>query len=177
MAEAMRAILIGALLMAVAAVPVQAKGKRYRHPVGFQIQLPDRWTAEPAPAGATIQPPDAKVDPGREDNPEVYWLMAPEVEGTTEQEYVQGVREDLKGSRIAVERDGDLEGFSEAGRPGVIYTFDFVHPTDKKEYRIRIFAMQHNGKTLLLIAKGQRAKVEARDKVLREVARSIEWKK
>jgi hypothetical protein len=164
------------LTAAIAAFPVMAKGKRYRHALGFQIELPDKWVAEPASTGATLQPPEARVDPNREDNPEVYWVSAPHVEGATEQSYVEGIRDGFKRSGIEVAREGDLEGFSTPGRPGVIYTFDFVHPADKKEYRIRIYAMQHNGKTLLFIAKGQRSRLEARDKVLRDLARSLEWK-
>ncbi len=173
----MRLVLTGILLIAIVAAPAPAKGKKYRHALGFQIELPDKWTAEPAPRGATIQPPDAKVDPDREDNPEVYWVWAPEAEGETEQAYVQGVRENFKSSRIEVDRGGDLEPFSSPGRPGVIYTFDFMHPVDMKEYRIRIYAMQRGGKSLLLIAKGQRGKVAAREKWLRGIAQSIEWKK
>jgi len=57
----------------------------------------------------------------------------------------------------------------------VIYTFDFTHPERNAPYRIRVFAMQHKGRPLLLVATGQRERLMARDAVLREIARSIEW--
>ncbi|MEZ5403520.1 MAG: hypothetical protein R2729_27825 [Bryobacteraceae bacterium] len=172
----MRPLLAGAVLAIVCTVPAAAKGKKYRHPLGFQIELPEKWVAEPSPAGATLHPPGAKVNPDREDNAEVYWFWAPSAEKSSENDYVRDLRENLKASNVEVERGGDLEGFSSPGRPGVIYTFDFTNPADKKDYRIRVFAMQRNGKTLLLIAKGRRDRVEARDKLLREMAMTLEWK-
>jgi hypothetical protein len=132
-------------MVGLAAAPAEARGKRYRHALGFQLELPDKWIAEPAASGATLEPPDAKVDPQREDNPEVYWVWAPEAEGGSEQEYVKTIRSNFKEAGIEVERGGDLEGFSTPGHPGVIYTFDFEHPKDGKQYRMRIYAMQHNG--------------------------------
>jgi hypothetical protein len=165
------AIVFGLLL---AAGQAEAK-KKYKHPLGFKVDLPDGWTAETAELGATIAPAGVKVDPGREDNPEVYSLWAVEAEQTSEQEYIQSLRERLKNSRINVDRGGDLEGFSTPGRAGVIYTFDFIHPERKSPYRVRVFAMQRKGKSLLLVATGQREKLAVRDNALRAIARSIDW--
>jgi len=159
----------------VCLVPHAQAKKKYKHALGFRVDLPDGWTAEEAPSGATLSPPGVRIDPGREDNPEVYSLWVAEQDDSTEESYVKSLRERFKQSRIEVDRGGDIEAFSSPGRPGVIYTFDFVHPERKGNYRIRVFAVQHRGKPLLLIATGQREKLAARDGALREIARSVTW--
>lgn len=152
------------------------KGKKVRHPqIGFRINLPDHWKSEPAEMGMTLLPPGVVVNPQREDNPEVYSAWAIEWDHITEEEYIKSLRERFKRSNTKLEREGDVEAFSTPGRPGVIYTFDFIHPDHKSPYRIRVYAMQHKGRPLLLVATGQRDKLAARDAVLREIARSVEW--
>ena len=76
---------------------------------------------------------------------------------------------------MKVDREGDLEQFSQQSRPGVIYTFDFIHPERKTPYRIRVFAFRHKGRPLMLVATGQRDKLAARDNVLREIVKNTEW--
>jgi len=154
--------------------PALAK-KRYRHSLGFRVDLPDGWNTEEAKSGATLLPPGVKVDPNREDNAEIYTLWSAEMDGSNEQDHVKSLRERFKASGMVVDRGGDIEAFSSPGRPGVIYTFDFLHPQRKLPYRIRVFAMQHKGKPLLLIAQGVREKVAARDGALRGIAKSLEW--
>lgn len=167
--------MLAVALMLVSLVSVAEAKKKYKHALGFRVDLPDGWTAETADLGATLFPPGVRVDPNHETNPEVYSVWAVEADKTTEQEYIQSLRDRLKATRAEVERGGDLEAFSAPGRPGVIYTFDFMHPERKLAYRIRVFAIQHKGKPLLLIATGHREKVAARDNALRMIARSIEW--
>jgi hypothetical protein len=153
-----------------------AKGKRVRHPsLGFRVFVPDGWQAEPAEMGMTLSPPGATIDPKREDNPEVYSIWSVEADKTSEEEYIKSLRERFKQSNLKVDREGDLEPFSTTGRPGVIYTFDFIHPERKTPYRIRVFAFHHKGRPLLLVATGQRERLAARDPVLREIARGTEW--
>ena len=168
-----------AALLALAAfalvAPAAIKGKRVKHVLGFRAFVPNGWTAEPAELGMTLSPPGARIDPDREDNPEVYSLWSVEADHTSEEEYIKSLRERFKQTGLKVEREGDLENFSSPGRPGVIYTFDFVHPELKKPYRIRIFAFRHKGRPLLLVATGQRERLEARDAFLREIARQSEW--
>ena len=116
------------------------------------------------------------IDPKREDNPEVYSVWSVEADKTSEEEYIKSLRERFKQSGLKVEREGDLETFlGPQGGPGVIYTFDFIHPERKTSYRIRVFAIQHKGRPLLLVATGQRERLVARDAVLREIARGAEW--
>lgn len=86
------------------------------------------------------------------------------------------MRADLKRSKIVPDRGGDLENFSQPGLGGVVYTFDFVHPRQRAAYRIRVYAMSARGRLLFLVASGHRARIEAKDRVLREVARSITWR-
>ncbi len=152
-----------------------AKGKKVKHPLGFRVFVPDGWQAEPAEVGMTLSPPGGLIDPKREDNPEVYSVWSVEADKTSEEEYIKSLRERFKQSGLKVEREGDLETFSAPGRPGVIYTFDFIHPERKTPYRIRVFAFHHKGRPLLLVATGQRERLVARDAVLREIARGSEW--
>jgi hypothetical protein len=173
----MRRTLFAFLITVLVCAPgLEARGKKYRHPLGVQIEIPSKWRAEPAAEGATLLPPGVKVDPQSEDNPEVYWLWIPEASGETEQQYVAGLKESFRQARIEVEREGDLEAFSSPGRPGVIYTFDFVHPVHQQACRVRVFAVQHNRRAALLIAKGRRDRLQARDAELREIARTVEWR-
>lgn len=170
------ALLIVLAALAAAPPPAWAKGKKVRHPqIGFRLNLPDHWKFEPAEMGMTLLPPGVTVDPKREDNPEVYSAWAIEWDHITEEEYIKSLRERFKHSNTKLEREGDVEAFSTPGRPGVIYTFDFLHPEHKGPYRIRVYAMQHKGRPLLLVATGQRDKLAARDALLREIARSVEW--
>lgn len=151
------------------------KGKRVKHPLGFRAFVPDGWTAEESELGMTLSAPGSPIDPKREDNPEVYSLWAVESDQTTEEQYILALRERFKQNGVSVDRQGDIEAFSQPGRPGVIYTFDFVHPDRKMPYRIRVFAFRHKGRPLLLVATGLRERLAARDKVLRDIARETEW--
>ena len=151
------------------------KGKRVKHPLGFRAFVPNGWQAEAAEVGMTLSPPGAAIDNKREDNPEVYSIRSPEADKTSEEEYIKSVRERFKQTGMKVDREGDLEAFSAPSRPGVIYTFDFIHPEHKTPYRMRIFAFRHKGRPLLLVATGQRERLAARDAVLREIARHSEW--
>lgn len=151
------------------------KGKRVKHPLGFRAFVPDGWTAEPAEVGMTLSPPGAVIDPKREDNPEVYSLWSIEADQISEEEYIKSVRERFKQSGVVVERGGDIESFSQPSRPGVIYTFDFIHPDRKLPYRIRVYAFRHKGRPLLLVATGQRERLAARDAALREIVKQTEW--
>ena len=154
-----------------------AKGKKTAHPAGFSFELPDKWKWEFAERGGVLLPPGVIVDPEKEDNPEIYSFRLPASESNAaERNYVDDLKAELKGSKISPDRGGDIENFSEPGLGGVIYTFDFLHPRQKVPYRIRVFAMSAKGKLLFLIANGHRAKIETRDRVLREIARSIAWR-
>lgn len=165
-----------ALLLFALAPPAAARGKRHEHPkLHFRVQLPEGWKSEPAEVGMTISPPGIVIDPKREDNPEVYSVWAIEYDQVTEEEYIKSLRERFKQTGVKLDREGDLETFSSPGRPGVIYTFDFIHPERKTPFRIRVFAIQHKGKPLLLVANGELEKLASRDRVLREIARSFEW--
>ncbi len=169
-----RSILVFALLAAVTA-PAAIKGKRVKHPLGFRAFVPDGWTAENAETGMTLSPPGLPIDPKREDNPEVYSLWSVEADKTSEEEYIKSTRERFKQSGVKVDREGDLENFSQPSHPGIVYTFDFIHPERKTPYRIRVFAFRHKGRPLLLIATGQRERLAARDSVLREIVRNSDW--
>lgn len=164
-----------ALALAGFAAQAAVKGKHVKHPLGFRAFLPNGWQAEPAEVGMTLSPPGATIDNKREDNPEVYSLWSVEADKTSEEEYIKSVRERFKQTGMKVDREGDLETFSSPSRPGVIYTFDFIHPEHKTPYRIRVYAFRHKGRPLLLVATGQRERLAARDSVLREIARQSEW--
>jgi hypothetical protein len=153
-----------------------AKGKRTRHPVGFTFELPEKWRWEEAADGGVLLPQGVVVDPDKEDNPEVYSINGSYREATSERQYIEGLKADFKAANIAIDRGGDLENFTVPGSGGVIYTFDFTHPKHKVPYRMRVFAMTPKGRVMLLIASGHRQKLEQRDKLLREVARSLDWK-
>ena len=169
----LRFVLLFLLVLCAAAV---AKGKRTRHPLGFTFELPEKWRWEAADDGGVLLPQGVVVDPDKEDNPEVYSISGTHRELSSERQYISGVKANLKESGVEIDRGGDLENFSMPGLGGVIYTFDFVHPKHKVPYRIRVFAMTPKGRVMLLIASGHRQRVEQRDKPLREIARSLDWK-
>ena len=152
-----------------------AKGKKMKHEAGFLFELPDKWKWEDASAGGVLLPPGVAVDPDREDNQEVYSIHA-QRGVSSERAYVERIRADLKGAKIEIDRGGDLENFSAPGRPGIVYTFDFAHPKLQTPHRVRIFAMTPKGSLIVLQATGLRQKLEQRDRLLREVARSLDWK-
>lgn len=166
-------------LLLLAAPAFGAAKKKYKHPLGFRLELPDGWTTENATVGVTLSPPGTQISNEREDNPEVYTVWSCQDDGSSEQDYIAGLRARFKNAKIAVDRSGDVEQFAiprkNGGISGMIYTFDFVHPERKAPYRIRAFAMQVRGRTLILIGQGQRDKIVARDKTMREIASSIDW--
>lgn len=167
------------LLLLLAAAPLAFAKKRVKHPLGFRVDLPDGWTSENSKVGLILLPPGVKLDPDREDNPEVYTVWSAQDDQSSEQDYVEGIRARFRNSRIAVEREGDIERFAlprkNEGISGVIYTFDFIHPERKAAYRLRAFAMTTRGRQLILIAQGLRDKVASRDRALREIAASLYW--
>jgi hypothetical protein len=151
----------------------QAKGKRQRHPGGFSFELPDGWRVENGRQGAMLAPPGSAVDPEREDNPEVYTVW-PSQDGTSpaDDQFVDEYRRSLLGQGATLENDGRKESF---GRYGSIFTFDFVHPDRKTPFRVRIFRMQAKGRPIALIATGLRTRLAARERVLREIAASLDY--
>lgn len=169
-----------AIVLLVALAPAALARKKYKHrKLGFTFELPDGWTAEDAEVGVTIMPPGVTISPDREDNAEIYTVWSPQDDQTSEQDYIEGVRARFRASKIAVDREGDIERFAlprkKDGISGVIYTFDFIHPDRKAPYRLRAFAMTTRGRQLILVAQGLRDKVSARDAILRQIAASIYW--
>jgi hypothetical protein len=159
--------------LAPAGSAVWAADKRHRHPEGFSFQAPNNWKVENGEGGALLIPRGVTVDPGREDNPEVYTVRPSPADAVGfEKEMVAGVRESLAGQGVRLEQDSRPELF---GRNGSIYTFDFVHPARKAAFRIRVFAMRVKGRVIALIASGLRDRVASRDKALREVAASLDY--
>ena len=170
-----RSCFVAAVLVPVLMLAAVTKPKRYKHPLGFSFELPAGWNVEDAAVGSTLLPPGVKVDPNREDNAEVYAVWSVEDDQSTEKDYIEGLRQGFRKSSIKIDREGDLEVFSSPGKPGVIYTFDFVHPKRNIACRIRVFSVTAKGKPILLVATGEREKLAQRDRLLREVARSFEW--
>ncbi|MBM3735764.1 MAG: hypothetical protein FJW39_08250 [Acidobacteria bacterium] len=165
-----------ATIMILLCAAAAAKGKKMRHPVGFSFELPDKWKWEQASDGGVLLPPGVVVDPDKEDNPEVYSINGSYRDTHSERAYIDGLKADFKASKIEIDRGGDLESITSPGLAGVVYTFDYTHPRHQAPYRMRVFAMTPGGKLLMLIASGQRAKLDSRDKPLREVAKSLAWK-
>jgi hypothetical protein len=165
------------LLLAGVFVPSLWAKRRYQHKVlKFKVETPDGWNFEEAEVGVTLTPPGVKIDPEREDNPEVYTVWSPVDDRTTEQDYIATLRFQFRSGNVVLERGGDIEKFPISKRaPGVIYTFDFDHPERKMPYRIRVFAVQTKIRPLLLIAQGQRARIVARDRSLRDIAAALDW--
>lgn len=167
------------LLLSLAAAPLAFAKKRVKHSLGFRVDLPDGWTSENVKVGLMLLPPGVTLDPDREDNPEVYTVWSAQDDQSSEQDYIEGVRARFRASKIAVEREGDIERFAlprkSDGISGVIYTFDFIHPERKAAYRLRAFAMTTRGRQLILIAQGLRDKIASRDRALRDIAASLYW--
>ena len=167
------------ILLVLAAAPVLHAKKKYKHKLGFTVELPDGWTTEDAEVGVTLLPPGVTVSPEREDNPEIYTVWSPQDDQTSEQDYIEGVRTRFRSSKTPIDRGGDIERFAvprkKDGISGVIYTFDFIHPERKGPYRLRAFAMTTRGRQLILIAQGVRDKVNSRDAILRQIAASLFW--
>ena len=149
------------------------KGKRHLHPAGFSFELPSGWTAENGQQVAMLVPKGVQVDPGREDNPEVYtvWGAAPG-SAAGDAEFIGGLRENFLAQGIKLDQDGRPEAF---GRTGSIYTFDFLHPARKAPFRVRIYSMKAKGRPIALIATGLRDRIAARDKPLREIAATLDY--
>jgi hypothetical protein len=164
------------VLVALALVmPVEAAGpknKRQRHAAGYSFELPDGWTFEAGSRAVVVLPKGVKVDPDREDNPEVYTIWPGGQGEQADGEFVAGFRERLAAQGAAVDPAARPEAF---GRFGTIHTFDFVHPARKVPFRVRIFSMQAKGKTIALVASGLKEKVASRDRTLREIAASLDY--
>ena len=168
-----RLALLAATAILLAPSVATSKGKRHLHPAGFSFELPDGWTAENGQQVAMVVPKGVRVDPGREDNPEIYtvWGTAPGA-ATDDAEFISGLRENFLAQGIKLDLDGRPEAF---GRNGSIYTFDFVHPARKAPFRVRIFSLKAKGRTIALIATGLRDRVISRDKPLRELAATLDY--
>ena len=166
-----RALAITLLLASLCLPSIEAKGKRYNHPAGFSFELPDKWTVENGEDSAMLLPPGVKVDPARENNPEVYTVnMSPANAPKEAAESVQDLRSSIEGSGITL--DDKQETFT---KYGVIYIFDFLHPRTKAPLRVVSFVITAKGRSIVLFARGDRAKIQARDKTLREIAATLDY--
>jgi hypothetical protein len=161
------------VVLAVSPAPLAAKDKRHRHPAGFSFEPPNGWTVENGEDAALLVPKGAKVDPDREDNPEIY-TVRPSGEGAAggEKALVAEMRETLVSQGVKLTEEPRPEAF---GKRGSIYTLDFVHPARKAAFRVRVYSMQSKGRTIALIATGLRERVASRDKALRDVAASLDY--
>jgi len=158
----------GLILVVVLAATVLAKP--VRNPAGFKFEIPENWTVENGNGASVLLPPKVKVDPMREDNPEVYTVYG-HVEG---EDIADMTRQSLKANGITA------EGVTEPYRPlpnrtGTAYLLDFKHPDRPGEVRLRIWTLFIGGKRLTLVAIGQKEKVIAREWQLRTVAKSMDF--
>ena len=160
------------LVFALLCLPIiEAKGKRYNHPGGFSFELPDKWTVEADGDSVMLLPPGVKVDPGRENNPEVYVVvMSPPGAPREAADSVQTLRASIENSGL--KPDSTQETFSKSG---VIHTIDFLHPRTKAPLRIVSFVITAKGRSILLSARGDRARIQSRDKSLRGVAATLDY--
>ncbi|MBK5290159.1 MAG: hypothetical protein JJE04_00505 [Acidobacteriia bacterium] len=156
-------------------VALLAKGKKYQHPSGFSFELPGGWTAEMGAVAAALIPPGGKLDPNREDNPEVYTIWP--AEAGSDEDLVAATRQSLERSGAKPEGGGVNQPFKAPGRAGTSHTMDFQHPERKVAYRIRIFSLHVKGRRIALLATGHRDKLVAREKDLQEIARSMDYAK
>ena len=164
------------LLALSAALPaLLAKGKRYQHPSGFSFELPPGWTAEIGAMAVAVIPPGGKLDPNREDNPEVYTIWP--AESGADEDLVQATRENLERTGAKPEGGGVNVGFKSPAGAGTSHTMDFTHPERKVAYRVRIISLSIKGRRIALLATGHRDKLVAREKDLQEIARSIDYAK
>jgi hypothetical protein len=158
-----------ALAVLLAGGALMAKGKKHGHAAGFSCELPEGWRAENGPHAIALLPPGVKVDPGKEDNPEVYTIWASQGEGG--QDLVSATRINLE--RGGVKAESKDEVFPVKDKPGTSHTFDFTHPERKVAYRIRIFSLRVGGWRLTLMANGLRERIAAREGPMKEIARSL----
>ena len=158
-----------------AAPPKPAAAGVHRHPNGFTFRLPAGWKAEDGPDESLVLPPGVRVDPNREDNPEI--LVIQSHPGTVNPEDVplaDDIRQGLANTGLGLEKSEEKGSFSAQGRQAVHFTWEFKNPSDNVIYRVRLYAVKTGGDVVTLLARGQRARMEARDKALLELATTLD---
>ncbi len=163
------------LLLLLLATPVFGQ-RAYKHPVsGFTLRLPPGWTAESGPVQSLLLPPGVKVDPDREDNPEIYLVeIHPGVVNPEDESLVVDIRAGILEDGIGLEQAEEKGTFIVPGGLGVTYTWEFRNPRNNIMYRMRLYAVKTKGHVVTLLAQGERGKMDARDKLLQQVATTLD---
>lgn len=157
------------ILLLVALTPLLAKS--FKHASGFKFELPNGWTVENGPNAAVLLPAGVKLDPAREDNPEVYTVY-----GEQEEPAVAALKDNLANMGVKVEM-GKPEVLRQTQRIGSINTYDFIHPQKKIQMRVLMYEITVKGRHITLVAMGVRDRVSAREKELRSIALSLDYDK
>lgn len=182
MVDSMKGVVCGALLSLLvwnADLPAQRRAAPpapHKHPVsGFTLRLPPGWTAEDGPVQTLVLPPGVKVDPEREDNPEIYVVeIHPGITDPEDEALVKDVRDRFVYSGIGLEQSEEKTTFVTPGGLGVSYMWEFKNPRNNIIYRARLYAVKTKGHVVTLMAQGERGKMGPREKQLLQIATTLD---
>ena len=147
----------------------------HKHPAGFTFRLPTGWKAEDGPEQSLVLPPGVTVDPNREDNPEILVIQShPGVANPEDAPPAEDIRQGFVNTGLGLEKSEEKGSFDAQGRPGIHFTWDFKNPSDNVIYRVRLYAVRTRGDVVTLLARGHRARMEAREKALVQLAGTME---
>src|ERR1051325_3734673 len=115
-----RSSLIAAVFVTLAtslAAQVPAVSQIHKHESGLRLRVPPNWAVQDDEQGMILLPPGVTYDPGREQNPEVYFAATdPGFKASEERKFVEEVSHGFVGSGTVVIRSGERQVFTAGSR-------------------------------------------------------------
>jgi hypothetical protein len=149
---------------APAALPI------HKHESGLRLRVPPNWTVQDDEQGMILLPPGVTYDPGREQNPEVYFAATdPGFKASEERKFVEEVSRGFVGSGAVMLRSGERQAFTAGPRSGAAYTWEMRDPKSASNLVLRIFVASEGERAFVLVALGDADRVRTREAALRQI--------
>ena len=158
-----------------AAADAPAKGKLYRHAIGFSFWHPESWAVKEVEGGLQLTPPDAVVKDGAP--AEVYFVTGESVadEGiqrADDPRVAEYLDTQVRGVAPALQRVGGAEAVGMANGQGVAINWEAKSP-DGSVVRARALVSIIKRHGVALIGLGLKERLDAREAVLRQMFASF----
>lgn len=144
-------------------------GKEYVHPSGGKFKYPADWKLDELDGALKLTPPDAQEG-------EAYLVLAEQAQGATDPgtpEILAYLDSQVQAQLPFMKRTGQPEKATAGAGKGVMLIWD--GKSADKEIRVRAYVTILKGYGVALVAAGPKDRIDAKDKILREIFYTFGW--
>jgi len=147
----------------------------HKNSLGISFQVPEGWTVTENQGGSSLLPPGAPTDTAQGSGESYTISGSADYDDPEDPELLREMMTTLQTVGVQSARRTNTEGFRTPEGEGVIYTVDGTNAKLGKPVRVRVYIAPTGDAVLFLIALGDAALVDGRDKTLRQVAETLRY--